>query len=55
MHMDTFKNKCAYGAVIGVFLKQKLSGYPLTIVGEGNQKERFFIYLRLGRSIHKNF
>jgi UDP-glucose 4-epimerase len=34
----------AYGAVIGVFLKQKLSEYPLTIVGSGNQK-RDFLYV----------
>lgn len=33
-----------YGAVIGVFLKQKLSNYPLTIVGDGNQK-RDFLYI----------
>ncbi len=34
----------AYGAVIGVFLKQKLSNYPLTIVGDGSQK-RDFLYV----------
>ena len=33
-----------YGAVIGVFLKQKLSDYPLTIVGTGKQK-RDFLYI----------
>jgi UDP-glucose 4-epimerase len=33
-----------YGAVIGVFLKQKLSNYPLTIVGDGKQK-RDFLYV----------
>ena len=33
-----------YGAVIGVFLKQKLSNYPLTIVGSGKQK-RDFLYI----------
>ncbi len=31
----------AYGAVMGVFLKQKLSKKPLTIVGKGNQKRDF--------------
>ncbi len=31
----------AYGAVFGVFLKQKLAGEPLTIVGEGTQKRDF--------------
>lgn len=34
----------AYGAVIGTFLKQKLSGHPYTVVGDGNQK-RDFIYV----------
>ena len=33
-----------YGAVIGVFLKQKLSNHPLTIVGSGKQK-RDFLYI----------
>lgn len=33
-----------YGAVFGVFFKQKLSNKPLTIVGNGNQK-RDFIYV----------
>ncbi len=32
-----------YGAVFGVFLKQKLENKPLTVVGNGNQK-RDFIY-----------
>ena len=31
----------AYGAVMGVFLKQKLSNKPLTIVGNGNQTRDF--------------
>ena len=33
----------AYGAVFGVFFKQKLSGKPFTVVGDGTQK-RDFIY-----------
>ncbi len=33
----------AYGAVFGVFLKQKLAGKPLTVVGDGTQT-RDFIY-----------
>ncbi|MBS3905147.1 MAG: NAD-dependent epimerase/dehydratase family protein [Simkania sp.] len=33
----------AYGAVMGVFLKQKLEGRPFTVVGDGTQK-RDFIY-----------
>lgn len=31
----------AYGAVFGVFLKQKLAGKPLTIVGDGTQSRDF--------------
>lgn len=34
----------AYGAVFGVFLRQKLAGKPLTIVGDGEQR-RDFIYV----------
>jgi UDP-glucose 4-epimerase len=30
-----------YGAMFGVFLKQKIKGYPYTIVGNGNQKRDF--------------
>lgn len=37
------KTSGAYGAVFGVFLKQKLSGKPLTIVGDGEQS-RDFVY-----------
>ncbi len=33
----------AYGAVFGVFLKQKLAGRPFTVVGDGTQS-RDFIY-----------
>ncbi len=33
----------AYGAVFGVFLKQKLAGKPFTVVGEGSQR-RDFVY-----------
>ncbi len=35
----------AYGAVIGVFLKQKLSNKPFTVVGNGNQS-RDFIHVK---------
>ena len=31
----------AYGAVFGVFLKQKLAGRPLTVVGDGTQTRDF--------------
>jgi UDP-glucose 4-epimerase len=34
----------AYGAVFGVFLKQKIENKPLTVVGDGNQK-RDFLYV----------
>lgn len=34
----------AYGAVFGVFLRQKLAGKPFTVVGDGNQT-RDFIYV----------
>ncbi|MBL4827712.1 MAG: GDP-mannose 4,6-dehydratase [Spongiibacteraceae bacterium] len=34
----------AYGAVFGVFLKQKLAGKPFTVVGDGEQT-RDFIYV----------
>jgi UDP-glucose 4-epimerase len=33
----------AYGAVFGVFLRQKLAGKPFTVVGDGTQK-RDFVY-----------
>jgi UDP-glucose 4-epimerase len=33
----------AYGAVFGVFLKQKLEGKPFTVVGDGSQR-RDFLY-----------
>ena len=31
----------AYGAVFGVFLRQKLAGKPFTVVGDGNQTRDF--------------
>lgn len=34
----------AYGAVFGVFLRQKLAGKPYTVVGDGSQK-RDFLYV----------
>jgi len=34
----------AYGAVFGVFLKQKLAGQPFTVVGDGTQR-RDFVYV----------
>ena len=35
----------AYGAALGVFLKQKLSNKPFTVVGNGRQK-RDFVYVK---------
>ena len=34
----------AYGAVFGVFMKQKLAGQPFTVVGDGTQR-RDFVYV----------
>lgn len=34
----------AYGAVFGVFFKQKLEGRPLTVIGDGSQR-RDFLYV----------
>jgi UDP-glucose 4-epimerase len=34
----------AYGAVFGVFLRQKLAGKPFTVVGDGTQR-RDFLYV----------
>ena len=34
----------AYGAALGVFLRQKIANQPFTVVGNGNQK-RDFIYV----------
>tara|TARA_Y100001970_G_C14259265_1_gene878334 strand:+ start:4356 stop:5348 length:993 start_codon:yes stop_codon:yes gene_type:complete len=39
------KTTGAYGAVFGVFLKQKLEGKPFTLVGNGKQK-RDFLHVR---------
>ncbi len=38
------RTNSAYGAALGVFLKQKLSDHPFTIIGSGRQK-RDFIYV----------
>jgi UDP-glucose 4-epimerase len=38
------RTKGAYGAVFGVFFKQKLEGRPFTVVGDGTQK-RDFLYV----------
>ena len=55
------KSNSNYGAVFGVFFKQKISNKPLTVVGDGNQK-RDYVYVsdvcdafyRCAVSKHKN-
>lgn len=42
-----------YGAVIGVFLKQKISSKPLTIVGDGKQKRDFLFISDLCDAFYK--
>ena len=39
------RTNSAYGAALGIFMKQKLSNSPFTIVGDGKQK-RDFIHVR---------
>jgi UDP-glucose 4-epimerase len=39
------RTNSAYGAALGIFMKQKLSNKPFTIVGDGKQK-RDFIHVR---------
>ena len=40
----------AYGAVFGVFLRQKLAGKPLTVVGDGTQKRDFLYVIDVARA-----
>jgi UDP-glucose 4-epimerase len=42
----------AYGAALGVFLKQKLSKKPFTVVGDGNQKRDFVNVLDVARAFY---
>lgn len=42
----------AYGAVFGVFLKQKLSGKPFTVVGDGTQKRDFLYVTDVARAFY---
>jgi len=42
----------AYGAVFGVFLRQKLAGKPLTIVGDGNQSRDFLYVTDVARGFY---
>jgi len=40
----------AYGAVFGVFLRQKLAGKPLTVVGDGTQRRDFLFVTDVARA-----
>lgn len=42
----------AYGAVFGVFLRQKLAGKPFTIVGDGTQRRDFIYASDLARAFY---
>lgn len=42
----------AYGAVFGVFLKQKLAGKPFTVVGDGTQRRDFIYCTDLARAFY---
>lgn len=42
----------AYGAVFGVFLKQKLAGKPFTIVGDGSQTRDFLFVTDVARAFY---
>lgn len=44
------RTKGAYGAVFGVFFKQKQSGFPLTIVGDGYQTRDFVHVVDVARA-----
>jgi UDP-glucose 4-epimerase len=43
----------AYGAVFGVFLRQKLAGKPLTVVGDGTQRRDFLFATDVARAFLK--
>ena len=47
------KTEGTYGAVFGVFLKQKLSGKSFTVVGNGNQKRDFLYVTDVVRAFYK--
>ena len=47
------KTSGAYGAVFGVFLKQKLAGKPYTVVGNGEQKRDFLYVTDVANAFYK--
>ncbi len=47
------RTNSAYGAALGVFLKQKLEKKPFTIVGSGNQKRDFIHVKDVCSAFHK--
>lgn len=49
------KTAGAYGAVMGVFLKQKIANKPLTIVGDGNQTRDFVNVVDVAEAFYKAF
>lgn len=42
----------AYGAVFGVFLRQKLAGKPFTVVGDGTQRRDFLYATDVAQAFH---
>ena len=47
------KTSGVYGAVFGVFLKQKLVGKPFTVVGDGKQKRDFLYVTDVANAFYK--
>ena len=47
------KTSGAYGAVFGVFLKQKIANKPVTIVGDGSQKRDFLFVTDVANAFFK--